>query len=317
MVIANLVLFLIFLVITIKAADHSIKYSSRIARKFRLPEFIVSFFIIAFISVLPEATLSIISAFKGSPGLGLGTLLGSNIADLTLVFGITALFSNGGIKVRSKILRNNFFYLILLIFPLILGLDGKFSRIDGSILVLLGIIFFIRIYNQSHKFSKKFKYEKKDHFIKNSIFLILSLSLLILGAFMVVKYSLLFAEDIKIPEIIIGITILAFGTCLPELVFSINAVKKNHDELALGDVLGTVVTDSTIVLGLVALISPFSYDVRNIYLLGGAMFIAGIFATLFMKSDKTIKKGEGVLLIIAYILFVMLEFLITKSYSLL
>lgn len=314
MAIANLILFLIFLAISIKSANYAIKYSSKLARRFNLPEFIVSFFIIAIISVLPEATLSIISAFKGSPGLGLGTILGSNIADLTLVFGIAALFSNGGIRVRSKILRNNFFYLILLIFPLLLGLDGKFSRIDGGVLILLGIIFFIRIYHQSSKFSKKFKSEKRGHLIKNLILLAISLTVLILGAFLVVKYSLIFAQDIKIPEIIVGITILAFGTCIPELVFSINAVKKNHDELALGDVLGTVITDSTIVLGLIALISPFSYDVKNIYVLGGAMFIAGVFATLFMKSDKTIKKGEGVLLILGYILFVILQFLITKSY---
>ena len=314
MIALELFLFLFFLAIAIKSADYAIKYSTRIARIFRFPEFIVSFFMIAIISVLPEAVISIISAFKGTPELGLGTLLGSNIADLTLVFGIVALFSNGGIKVRSKILRNNMFYLFLLLFPLILGLDGKFSRIDGGVLVLLGIIFFFRIYSQSHHFSKRLDKIKKGNIVKDILILTLSLAFLLAGAYLTVNYATSFAEKANIPKVIIGVTILAFGTCLPELIFSIKAVKKNHDELALGDILGTVVTDATIVLGLVALISPFNYEVHNIYILGGAMFIAGIFAILFMKSDKTLKKGEGVILILDYILFVILEFLMNKLY---
>ncbi len=310
----DLILFLLFLAIAIKGADYSIKHSTKIARVLKFPEFIVSFFIIAIISVLPEAIISIISAFEGVPELGLGTLLGSNVADLTLVFGIVALFSKTGIQVKSKILQNNMFYLILLLFPLILGLDGKFSRIDGAVLVLLGLIFFARIYHQSHKFSKKLYKEKRSNILKEIIFLILSLNLLLIGAYFTVEYATSFAEKTNLPQVIIGITIIAFGTCLPELIFSIKAVKKNHDELALGDVLGTVITDATIILGLVALISPFSYAVHNIYTLGGAMFISGLFVVIFMRSDKTIKKGEGVILILAYILFVILQFFISKIY---
>ena len=310
----DLILFFLFLAIAIKGADYSIKHSTKIARVLKFPEFIVSFFIIAIISVLPEAIISIISAFEGVPELGLGTLLGSNVADLTLVFGIVALFSKTGIQVKSKILQNNMFYLILLLFPLILGLDGKFSRIDGAVLVLLGLIFFARIYHQSHKFSKKLYKEKRSNILKEIIFLILSLNLLLIGAYFTVEYATSFAEKTNLPQVIIGITIIAFGTCLPELIFSIKAVKKNHDELALGDVLGTVITDATIILGLVALISPFSYAVHNIYTLGGAMFISGLFVVIFMRSDKTIKKGEGVILILAYILFVILQFFISKIY---
>jgi cation:H+ antiporter len=158
MIIVNLILFLIFLAVLIRCAGYAIKYSSRIAKTLRLPEFAVSFFIIALISVLPEATISVISAINGEPELGLGTLLGSNVTDLTLIFGIVALFSLKGIKVKSKILRNNFFYLILLLFPLILGIDGRFSRIDGGILLLLGVLFYAKIYRDSIRFRKKFNH---------------------------------------------------------------------------------------------------------------------------------------------------------------
>lgn len=315
MIILNLFLFLIFLILLIKCAGYAIKYSLKLATVLHFPEFIVSFFIIALISILPEATIAIISAFKGEPELGLGTLLGSNIIDLTLVFGIVALFSSKGIKVKSKILNNNLYYLILLLFPLIFGFDGKFLRIEGLILVLSGLLFFVKTYLDSYQFHKKVKNTKKEPFFKNLLLLILSLIVLLLSAFLTVNFVTNFAFDAKLPAILVGITIIALGTCLPELIFSIRAVKKNHDGLALGDLLGTVIADSTIILGLVALISPFSYNPFNMYIIGTALFLAGIFVTSFMKSDKLINKTEGIILIFFYIFFVFAELFINHLYG--
>ncbi len=310
MIFTNLALFLFFLFILVNCAGYAIKYSSRLARALHLPEFLVSFFIIAIISVLPEAIISIISALKGEPQLGLGTLLGSNVADLTLVFGVVALFSSGGIKVKSKILNDKFFYLIFLLFPLLLGFDGRLSRIDGSILILVGSLFLARIYSESKRFHKKFNHPKEGPLLKNLFLLILSLAIILASAFLTVKFAVNFANDARVPAILVGIAILALGTCLPELIFSIRAVRKNHDELALGDILGTVVTDATIILGLVALISPFSYNPASIYVTGGAMFLAGIFVIIFMKSDRDLSKSEGLFLIFFYILFILIEFLV-------
>jgi cation:H+ antiporter len=298
--------------ILIKCADYSIKYSSRLGRALHFPEFIVSFFIIALISVLPESTISIISAFDGKPELGLGTLLGSNIADLTLVFGIIALVSSNGINVKSKILKNNFYYLILFLFPLLLGFDGVFSRIDGLILILAGSLFFIKIYRDSNRFHKKFNNAQRQPFFKSLFFLILSFGILLLSAFFTVKFAVDFSNDVKIPAVIVGLTIIALGTCLPELIFSIKAVKKNHSDLALGDLLGTVITDSTIILGLVALIFPFSYNPYTIYVTGTVMFLSGILVVSFMRSERVLSKKEGIFLILFYILFIFVEFFVNN-----
>jgi cation:H+ antiporter len=313
MIILNFVFFLLSLFILIKCAGYAIKYSCKLSKSLHFPEFIVSFFIIALISVLPEATISVISALKGEPALGLGTLLGSNITDLTLVFGIVALFSSTGIKVKSKIISNNFYYLLILLFPLILGFDGRFTRLDGLILILLGLLFFIKVALDSRRFRKKFNnINKRESFFKNFVFLIISLVIILLSAFLTVKFAVNFANDAKLPAILVGLTIIALGTCLPELIFSIKAVKKNHDSLALGDILGTVIADITIVLGIVALISPFTYNPYNIYITGGAMFLAGLLVTIFMKSDRIVKKTEGVFLIIFYIFYLFVEFLINN-----
>jgi cation:H+ antiporter len=311
MIIINFVLFLVFLAILIKFAEYAVKYSSNLSRALKLPEFIISFFIIAIISILPELTISIMSAIQGNPELGFGTLLGSNIADLTLIFGIVALFSYNGIKVKSKVLENHFYYLILLLFPLILGLDGKFSRIDGIILILLGLSFLGKIYLDRNKFHKKSNKERKP-FLKNLLLLTLSIGIILFSSFLTVKFAVNFAYDIKLSTVFVGLTILAIGTCLPELIFSIKAIRKKHYDLAIGDILGNVLIDTTIVLGLVALISPFSYNPYNIYIMGTVLFLSGIFVTIFMKTEKSINKFEGILLILFYIFFIFAEFFLSN-----
>lgn len=311
MVIISLFLCVAFLFVVIKSSNYAIKYSSHLAKTLNLSQFVVSFFIIAIISALPETTIAIFSAINGEPELGVGTLLGGNITDLTLIFGIVALISSKGIKVESKILRNKIMYLIMLFVPIILGIDGKFSRIDGLILISLGIIFFIKIYHNSTKFRKKFNHTKKEPFVKSLSLLILSLTVLLISAYFTVEFATDFAYGIGIPLIIIGITIIAFGTCLPELAISLKAVKTNSDEIALGDILGTVMTDATIVMGIVALISPFNWAFSGFFITGITRFIAGIFVITFMKSERSINKTEGILLILFYILFIFIEIMLS------
>ena len=178
------------------------------------------------------------------------------------------------------------------------------------------MLFFGKIYTDSYSFHKKFNHTKKEPFFKSLSFLIISLIILLISAFLTVKFAVIFANEAQLPAILVGLTIIALGTCLPELIFSIKSVRKNHDSLALGDILGTVITDATIILGLVALISPFSYNPYSIYVTGTAMFLAGIFVTTFMKSDKSINKKEGVFLLLLYILFVFVEFIVNNFINL-
>lgn len=313
--ILNLILFIVFLALLLRSAEYSIKYSSKVAGILKIQEFVVSFFIVALISAIPEATISIISAVKGTPELGFGTLLGSNIADLTIVFGIVALFSINGIKIESKILKNNFSYLILLSFPLILGIDGRFSRADGLILIILGSLFFLKIYRDSKKFSKEFKEKRAGSLTRNLIFLILSILILLVSAYLTVEFATNFAYKINLSPLIIGATIIALGTCLPELIFAVKAIKQNKDDLAMGDILGNVITDATIILGIIALISPFNYSLNNILFISGSLIVAGLFIIIFMKTNKSISKIEGVVLIFIYIVFLFIEFLINRVFS--
>ncbi|MEM4336649.1 MAG: hypothetical protein QXG86_01465 [Candidatus Woesearchaeota archaeon] len=312
MAILNLLFFLIFLFISVKSADYATYYSSKLAKIFRLSEFIVSFFIVAIISALPEGTIAIISAIKGVPELGLGTLFGSNVADLALVFGVIAITSSHNISIRSQILSKDFFYLILLLFPVLLSLDGQLSRIEGLLLIAAGIFFFMTLSVESHMFRKKFNNLKEKPFFTDIILLIISLAVMIFGAHYTIKEAVIFAEELHIPPILIGLTVISIGTCLPELMFSLRAIKKNKDQLALGDILGTVITDATIIVGIITIIHPFIFNQVIAYVTGTAMFIAGLLAVMFIKSGKVLTKKEGFLLLSFYFLYLIVEVVFNK-----
>ncbi|MFH0956814.1 MAG: sodium:calcium antiporter [Candidatus Aenigmatarchaeota archaeon] len=316
MLLLNLLLFLVSLVVLVKSAEYAVNYSSRLARAFHISEFIVSFFIISVISVFPEATVSIVSAFQGIPEFGLGTLLGSNVADLSLVFGIVAIFSAKGVAVKSEILKNDLLYLVLLLVPIVLGFDGNLSRVDGFLLVLSGVVFFLTLSIESKMFKKKFddsKAKKDRRWVKNMLLLIVSLSFLIAGAYYTVKFGVDFANDVNIPPFLVALTMVAIGTCLPELIFSLRAVKTRHDELALGDILGTVITDATIIVGVIALIRPFSFNPMIIYVTGAMMFIAGVLAIAFIRSGKILTKKEGIYLLMFYIISLIIGFVVNHA----
>ncbi|MEM3363954.1 MAG: sodium:calcium antiporter [Candidatus Micrarchaeia archaeon] len=307
MVLVSLTLLLVSILVLIKSAEYAITYASRLARIFHISEFIVSFFFIAVMSCFPEAMVSIVSALEGTPEFGLGTLLGSNVADLAMVFGVVALFSKNGITVKSEILKSNFFYLILLLVPLLLGFDGNITRFDGLILIISGLLFFTTLLMQRKRFSRKFNHAENLSWIANLVLLVVTIIALIGGAYYTVKFSVSFATEIGVPPFLIALTLVAIGTCMPELVFSIKAVTSNHSELALGDILGNVIIDATILLGIVALIHPINFNPTYIYVTGGMMFFAGALLIYFLRSGRILTRQEGLYLLLFYIIYLILE----------
>jgi len=310
----NFLLFLFSLATLTYSAGYCNKYASKIAKTFHLSEFFISFFIVAVISSFPETTVSIVSALKGVPEFGFGALLGSNVTDLTLVFAIITLLSVGGISLKSSILKNDYYYIILLAFPLLLGLDGYFSRMDGIILVLSNVIFLFTIFKENKVFSKVFnKNIFQDKNIHINLFLLLvSLIVLLFSAYFAVKYGINFANEIHIPAIIISLTVVAIGSCLPELMFSIRAVRNKHETLALGDILGTVIIDATLMLGIVILISPFYIEQILVIVTCGSMLIAGVVLLAFIDSKNILSKKEAIVLLVLYVLYVLLELYVNR-----
>jgi cation:H+ antiporter len=301
----NSIILIVSLFFLIKGATMSTRFAVKVALSFRLSKYVVGFIIVAVISILPETLISINSAIGGVPSLGLATLLGSNVADLTLVFAIIIFVTKKNIKVESKILKNNIIYPFILLIPIILGFDGYYSRIEGISLLVIGLIFYYLAFKNNDE--PRTENVPKDDRVKNIFLLLASMVILLIGSHFAVTSTANLAINIGISPIIIGIFILGLGSTVPELLFSIKSVKKDDDSLAIGDLLGTVLADATIVVGILALISPFSFPVKIIYVTGIFMVISAFLLFYFMKSGKTLTKKESFILFVFWIVFILTE----------
>lgn len=319
----NLFIFVASLFLIVKGATTSTKYSFQIAEKLKISKYIVGFIVVAIISIIPETFVAVNTAIQGVSALGLGTLFGSNIADLTLIFAIIIFVANRGIKVESKILKNNSIYPFFLIVPIVLGLDGFYSRTEGLVLIICGIIFYLLSFKNNSKkeeiqeeviaekeivedLTQKNINEREK--ISKSIWpLLLGVVLLLIGSHFIVVSATNIATYLNVSSIIIGILVLGLGTTIPELSFCLASVKDNHDSLAVGDLLGTVLADATVVLGLLSFIKPFAFPVRIIYITGIFMVATSFVLFYFMRTGKTISKREGYILLFMWIIFILLE----------
>lgn len=308
----SFVLLIISLAVVIKSADLAIKYSTKLAESFHLSKYVVGFLIVSVISILPETFISITSAFEGIPAFGLGTLFGSNVADLTLVFVLVIFLSRRNLKIESKIIKNSFLYIGIMLIPILLGIDGFYSRLEGIVLILIGLLFYVFVLKKSNYDTKVDRQKFKPVYL---FLLLLSMGALLLGSHLTVGYGVDLAKTLGVNPILIGMFVVALGTTLPEMLFSIRASRHHHDDLALGDILGTVIADATIVVGIVAVISPFVFNPRIVYITGIFMVLATILLFSFMKSGKVITKKEAFLLLLFYLLFVSTELLVDRFYQ--
>lgn len=307
---SNLFILIGSLFLLIKGATMSTRFAVKVAESFNLSKYVVGFIIVAVISILPETLISINSAIGGVPSLGLGTLFGSNVADLTIVFAIIIFVTKKNIKIESKILKNNIVYPFILLIPIILGLDGYYSRIEGLLLLIIGVIFYYFAFknNDEPKTENVIKYDRKKY-----IYLLLSsMVILLIGSHFAVTSTTHLASNIGISPIIIGMFIIGLGSTIPELLFSIKSVQKNDDSLAVGDLLGTVLADATIVVGILALINPFSFPIKIIYVTGIFMVISSFLLFYFMKSGKTLTRKESFILFIFWIVFILTELVLAS-----
>jgi cation:H+ antiporter len=296
------------LLLLIKSSDYAIRYTGRLALALRLSRYTIGFTIVAAVSILPETFISISSALQGISPFGLGTLFGSNVADLTFVFAMVVLTAGHNLRVESQVLKNRLYYAGILALPILLGLNGYYSRWEGAILILAGLAFYFFIFkNPRHGRQADAVRPKLLATIKNSSLLFFSLVALLLGAYLTVKFAIASAIVIGVSPVLIALMV-GLGTCLPELSFSLKAAKNNHENLALGDILGTVITDATIVVGILALIRPFAFAQRIVFITGLFMLFAVILLLYFMKTGKALTKSEGLLLLLFYFLFVFIEF---------
>lgn len=300
---------LIGLILLVYSAEYFIEGASAIAVKFGMPKFLIGMLVIGIGTSAPEIVVSVLSAMAGSPGLALGNAYGSNIVNITLVLGATALIAP--IFIQKSLVKTDF--LILLIVSLIAFWqisDGAVTRLDGMILVaVLAIVLALQVF-----LATKNKHASHDEIIhsntnlqKAAIKLIGGLVVLVLSSRMIVWGAVNIATAIGLSEVIIGLTIVAVGTSLPELVSSIIAAKKGEDEMALGNVIGSNIFNTLAVVGVAAIIAPMSVPqeilARDILVMLAVTALLFIMCLLALAGNQKIGRAFGAILLSGFVAY--------------
>lgn len=301
----NLIGFVISAAVMVRAGSYAVRFISRIAKADKISAFVTSFLLIGLVSSFPEAFISIVSSIRGESSLGFGTLMGGNVADLSLILGLIGVAA-GRIRIHKKEFAHEFWLVGLVMLPIILSFDGMISRLDGIALVSSCLIFLATLLGEDHVISKIANHSKKA-LSRNLVLFLVSSAVVFGSANFVVRFAESLAADFRMPLLLVGVVFTALVTTLPEFIFSLNAVRQRLGDFAVGDIFGTVIIDATLLVGLTAILSPV--NVSGINIAGIAVFsLLAVASTLyFMKPGKVFTRGEGILLVMLYILFLVTE----------
>ncbi|ABV89193.1 calcium/sodium antiporter [Shewanella pealeana] len=290
-----------FLILTI-GAEALVRGASQIALRLGLTPLIIGLTIVAFGTSAPELAVSVKSAIAGNSGIALGNVIGSNIANIGLILGITALIRP--IKIESQMVRRDIPIMIgasLLFWSLLL--DGGLSFWDGAILFALLVAYLTFSYFTAEKQTDDDVEDTKQNPMLSVLFIVIGISMLVGGGILFVDGAVAMAKSFGISEVIIGLTIVAIGTSMPELVTSVVAALKGQSDIAIGNVVGSNLFNILGILGVTALIHPIVGS--EISTLDWISMIAFAMILLpFAYTGLRIGRREAALLVLGYLVYI-------------
>lgn len=323
MIIIYLVLFFVLAFLLIKSADFILDSVRGISRVTGTKTYILSAIILSIATSLPELFVGITSSLGGVPSLSLGNVLGSNITNLTLVVGLSALFV-GSISIHGRVMKKEMVMATFAgVIPFLLSIDGNLTRVDGLILLAVYIAFVTSFFKfrfveiGSHFFEHNFilrivrnisNIEKKADRSIGRLFV--GIAALLFSSDLIVNLARKIAEDLNMPVFIVGLVLLSLGTTLPELAVSFRALKVGQPSIFFGNLMGSIIVNSTLILGIVALISPISSVLVSSEIVSSSIFVLSfLLFWFFVKSKHTLEKWEGAALLGIYLIFIVVQFI--------
>ena len=302
-------------IVLVQAVKLFINTSSKISKRIGISAYTISFLVVAVATSLPEIVVGITSAIEGNPNLAFGTAIGSNIALLTLVIALPVFFSLKGISTRTILHSKDAYYSVLFaLLPIALIIDGKLTRTDAVLLLVAYLIYSIIVWRRSSKIEKILEHLEDTNIWKEGVFFVISL-LLLLGASQVIVYAAqVISTQLGWGLTFVGLTITAIGTSLPEIAFTLGAARGRYQQEILGDVVGSVVANSTLVLGITAAISPITITNGEVSFSSLALLVLIMLVFLrFVRTKEKINKVEALFLLMLYFGFVAIEYYLQSS----
>tara|TARA_B100001996_G_scaffold20964_1_gene16787 strand:+ start:1565 stop:2485 length:921 start_codon:yes stop_codon:yes gene_type:complete len=278
-----------------------------IAKKYGISTIVIGLTVVAFGTSLPELLVSLNAAFQGSSSLAIGNAIGSNIANVGLVLSLSALIFPISMK-YVLIRRDLFVYFFSCIIFVIFSLDGRLSKFEGAFFVNTLLFYIIYSIKKPVKYDSEIEDYDGDNFGEMILFVIFGIVGLSLGADLFVDGSVFIARYFGISEVVIGMSIVAFGTSLPELATSAMAAYKRESAISIGNIIGSNIFNILCVLGVTSVIEPLSAKWVDIRFQVAVMIIYGLFIMIASRLTQPIKRSLSIVMLIGYLIFIYLLF---------
>lgn len=301
----DFVIFVLAMGVLIWGADVLIEQSERIALEFKIPEFIIGATLVALGTSLPEMAASIAASYGHQSEIAVANVIGSNILNITLVLSTVFLVASNINPNRDFFAKDSTWALLPVLIFILMILDGVISRFDALLLLLLMGAYLMFLLNDAKSMlADEVETTKDETFSWKSIvpMLLLGLVLVTLGAHYTVESASSIAKSFGVSEWVIGIIMISLGTSLPELTVSVRAALKGKVDMAIGNIIGSNMANTTVVLGAAALVHPLSLHANN-YIFDIATMLVATLILVFITANKLYNKSAGIGLIIILGLF--------------
>lgn len=302
-VVVQMILLVIGFVLLVKGADWFVEGASRVAERFGIPQLVIGLTIVAMGTSLPEAAVSVSAALKGSAEITIGNILGSNILNVLLILGLTAVIMP--VAVQKSTIKYEISYVVV-VSAVLMGIgyaDGVVGRLDGVILWILFIMYLLYLLKMAKSGADVIEEIPGDGkpmpVWKMLVMIVAGAAMIVLGSNLAVDAASGLARIFGMSERLIGLTIVAFGTSLPELVTSVTAAIKGKADIAVGNIVGSNIFNILFVVGTSALITPVVYAPS--FLVDSIAAIAvGIILWLLVFRKQKLDRLGGVILLVCY-----------------
>lgn len=301
----HLLMVLAGLVLLPLGAEGLVRGSTGVALRLGVTALVVGLTVVAFGTSSPELVLSVQAAFGGNSGIAVGNVIGSNISNIALVLGLAAVVRP--MRVRSELVRREVPIMIAVTIALVILLsDARLSRLDGLLLLAGAVVYTVLAYGAAKRGDSSSVTEEFDEAYTNgrstlldALFIVLGLFALFAGSQLLLQGGVFFASTLGISQVVVGLTVLAIGTSLPELATSVTAAAREEADVAFGNVIGSNVLNILVVLGAAAVVRPFA--VQGLRATDLIVFVMSAVVLLpLMRRGWVLSRWEGVLLLCGY-----------------
>ena len=298
-------------VLLVKGADFFVDGASSIAAKLKVPSLIIGLTVVSMGTSMPEAAVSVSASLSGNNSISLGNVIGSNIFNLLVVVGVSSIILP--IASDRDILKRDMPISIAITSALgLMLLDGKLSRIDAAVLLVLFAAYMFILIRSALKNRTESPDQKVLSWTKSVIFALVGVAAIIGGGQLVVNSAKTIAATLGMGETLIGLTVVAIGTSLPELVTSIVAAKKGDSGIAMGNVVGSNIFNILFILGLAGVIKPMMADTA-FFIDSGILIAVSAMMLLFAFTKKKTSRIEGAIAVSVYVVYT--AYIIMRAYS--